>query len=286
MRWPKRVRTLRRAASALALTGAVACSGAPPKAEAPSAASASTATPAATAAPTGHDAAADPIAAAVAHPDRWGEDRARDADRKPAEVMRFFGIAPGMQVAEMMAGRGYYAELLARVVGPKGLVWVQNTPFVLQKFAAAPLAERLGRGGLGHTRRLDRELEDPGLPEGQLDAVLMILFYHDTFWMKVDRAKMLAAIFASLKPGGVFGVVDHSAAAGRGIEDVQRLHRVEQAVVEAEIVAAGFVLDARAELLRHPEDDRQTNVFEPALRGKTDRFVLRFRKPEGAPPTP
>ncbi|MCB9739836.1 MAG: class I SAM-dependent methyltransferase [Deltaproteobacteria bacterium] len=256
----------------LALTPAfAACGGAQPAPAAPAAAPAAAA-PAA-------DPAADPIAAAVAHPDRWGEDRARDADRKPAEVLRFFGLASGQKVAEMMAGRGYYAELLSRVVGPQGRVYVQNNAFVLQKFAAAPLAERLGRGGFGNVVRLDNELEAPGLPTGELDAVLMILFYHDTFWMQADRPKMLAAIFASLRPGGVFGVVDHRAAKGHAADDVKTLHRIEEDVVVREITAAGFVLDGRSDVLAHSADDGSKSVFDPAIRGRTDRFVLRFRKP-------
>ncbi len=158
-------------------------------------------------------------------------------------------------------------------------VYVQNNVFVLEKFARAPLSERLGRGGLGNTVRCDNELEAPGLPVGELDVVLMVLFYHDTFWMGADRAKMLAAIFASLKPGGIFGVVDHHAEAGSGARDVKTLHRIDRALVEAEIVAAGFRLDASSDVLKHGEDARSINVFDPAIRGRTDRFVLRFVKP-------
>lgn len=237
---------------------------------------ASATTPTSDAATAARDAAID---AAIAHPDRWGEDRARDADRRPGEVLRFFDVRPGMKVAELMSGRGYYAELLSRVVGPQGLAYVQNNKFVLEKFAAAPLAERLGRGGLGNVRRVDRELHDLGLPAGELDAVLMILFYHDTYWMGVDRKAMLAGVFAALRPGGVFGIVDHAAAAGAGTSAVKTLHRVERGVVQAEIEAAGFVLEASSDALAHPEDDHSVNVFDPAIRGKTDRFVLRFRKP-------
>lgn len=219
------------------------------------------------------------LTAAVASADRPAEDRERDADRKPAEVMAFFGIEPGMTVAELMAGRGYYSELLTRAVGASGVVYVHNTPFVLKRFAEKPIAERLARPGLENARRWDRELESLELPAGKLDAVLLILFYHDTFWQKVDRAAMLAGVRAALEPGGVFGVIDHHAAVGAGTSAVKTLHRIEADVVKREVLAAGFELAAESELLRHPEDDRTANVFDDAIRGKTDRFIYKFVKP-------
>lgn len=218
------------------------------------------------------------LRAAVAHKERPASDRKRDKFRKPAEVMGFFGIRPGMKVAEMMAGRGYYAELLSRAVGPKGKVYIQNNAFVLKRFANKALKVRLAKGRLANIVRLDRELETPGLPRG-LDAVLMILFYHDTYWMKADRAKMNKAIFDALKPGGVYGVIDHHAKAGAGAREVKRLHRVEASLVKQEILRAGFQLVATSGLLRHPEDKRTINVFRPQIRGKTDRFIFLFRKP-------
>lgn len=219
------------------------------------------------------------LTAAVSSPERPAADRERDPDRKPAEVMAFFGIEPGMTVAELMAGRGYYAELLARAVGPTGTVYVHNTPFVLERFAEKPISERLARPGLGHARRWDRELEALDFPEGELDAVTLILFFHDTYWQKIDRAKMLAGILGGLKPGGVFGVVDHHAAAGAGTSVAETLHRVEAVVVKREVLAAGFELAAESDLLRHPEDDRSLNVFDESIRGKTDRFIYKFVKP-------
>ncbi|MFQ5748939.1 MAG: class I SAM-dependent methyltransferase [Planctomycetota bacterium] len=222
---------------------------------------------------------------AVAGPGRPEGDRRRDADRRPGEVLAFFGIRPEMKVAEMMAGTGYYAELLARTVGPQGRVYAQNNSFVLSRFADKPLTARLKDPTLSNVVRLDRELEDPGLPEG-LDAVLMIRFYHDTYWQKTDRKKMNRAIFRALKPGGVFGVVDHQAEAGSGDRDVLRLHRVDEAMVEREILAAGFVLDAESDVLKNPDDPRDFNIFADGAknRDRTDRFVLRFRKP--VPPAP
>lgn len=180
-----------------------------------------------------------------------------------------------------MTGGGYYAELLARAVGNSGHVTAQNTPFVVQRFADKPLGQRLARLKLGHVTRLDADLEDMKLPK-DLDLAMMVLFYHDTYWQKIDRSAMNRTIFDALKPGGIFGVIDHHAEAKSGARDVESLHRVDAAMLKREIEAAGFVFDGESEVLRHPEDARDINVFSPAIRGKTDRFVYRFRKPSKA----
>ena len=223
------------------------------------------------------DASANAIADAVTAAGRPAEDRVRDGDRKPDAILRFFEIAPEQRVAELMTGRGYYADLLSRVIGPKGVVLAQNNAFVVKRFADEPLKERLANPELANVVRVDAELEDPGLPS-ELDAVLMILFYHDTYWQEVDRRAMNRAVFEALKLGGIFGVVDHHAEARSGSRDVKSLHRVDAEIVKGEILEAGFVLDAESDVLRHPKDDRTANVFDAGIRGKTDRFVYRFRK--------
>jgi len=219
------------------------------------------------------------LTAAVAHPERPDGDTVRDAGRRPAEVLDFFEVRPGLQVAELMAGSGYYVEILAYAVGPSGGVYAHNNAYVLSKFADGPLSARLERLALPRVHRVDAELEAPGLPAGQLDLALMVLFYHDSVWMETDRAVMNRAVFDALKPGGIFGVVDHHAQPGSGTRDVRSIHRIDRQVVVDEVVAAGFVLEAESDLLAHPEDMRTGNVFDDALRGRTDRFVLRFRKP-------
>lgn len=209
---------------------------------------------------------------------RSAEDSARDQDRKPFEVLDFFGISAGHRVAELMTGKGYYAEVLAQRVGPEGAVYGHNSPFVLQRFAEKPWAERLQNPRLSKVTRLDSELDDPKLPK-DLDAVMMVLFYHDTYWQEVDRAKMNAAVFAALKPGGVFGIIDHHAQAGSEARDVKTLHRVDAELVKRELLAAGFEFAGESALLRHEQDKRTVNVFTPQIRGKTDRFVYKFRVP-------
>jgi predicted methyltransferase len=223
------------------------------------------------------------VAAAVTATDRSAADRALDAGRHPAEMLAFFGIAPGMKVAELGAGGGYTSELLARTVGAKGKVYGQNAPFVLQRFAEKPWSERLAKPVMANVVRLDRPFDDPFPPEVEnLDAVLIVLFYHDTIWQKVDRDRMNRAVLRALKPGGVYGIVDHSAKPGRGAADVETLHRVDEQTVREEVEKAGFHLARSADFLRNPDDPRDWNDSPTAAgerRGQSDRFVLAFVKP-------
>ena len=223
------------------------------------------------------------IASAVAALDRTAADRALDAGRHPAEMLAFFGVGAGMRVAELGAGGGYTSELLARVVGPTGAVFGQNNRLVLSRFAEQPWSERLTKSVMRNVVRVDREFDDPLPPEAHdLDAVIIVLFYHDTVWQGTDRARMNAAVFRALRPGGVYGIVDHSARRGAGTTESQTLHRIEESVVRDEIAAAGFQLVAAADFLRNPDDPRDWNDSPTAAstrRGTSDRFVLRFIKP-------
>lgn len=226
---------------------------------------------------------AQDFAAIVAAPDRSAADKALDAGRFPAETLAFFDIRPGMRVAELGAGGGYTTELLARTVGPTGRVYGQNPKLMLERFAEKPWSERLAKPVNAPVVRVDREFDDPLPPEAvNLDAVLIVLFYHDTVWLGTDRAAMNAAVFRALKPGGIYGVIDHSARAGTGTSDTKTLHRVEESVVVAEIEKAGFVLDSTSPFMRNPADPRDWNASPSAAgekRGTADRFVLKFRKP-------
>jgi predicted methyltransferase len=236
--------------------------------------------PAAEATPPAAAAGGDTLRASVDAPGRRQEDRDRDANRKPYETMQFFGVAPGMKMAELMTVGGYYGELLARAVGPTGHLYAHNNAFAEKKFAEPELDTRLKQPDLTNVTKLVGELEDPGLPAGQLDEVLMILFYHDSVWLKTDRKKMNAAVFAALKPGGIYGIVDHQTAPGAGGSVAKTLHRVDKDLVVKEVLAAGFVADGESDILHRAEDDHTKNVFDPSIRGKTDQFMLRFRKPK------
>jgi len=225
------------------------------------------------------------LRAVVDAPDRTDADRAIDAGRKPAELLAFLGLAPGMKVADLGAGGGYTTELLARAVAPSGKVYGQNNKFIVERFAEKPWSERLKKPALAGVVRVDREFDDPLPPEAtSLDAVVMVLFYHDTVWMETDRAKMNRAIFAALKPGGVFVVVDHSGRPGTGVTEVKTLHRIEEKVVREEVERAGFRFAGEGGFLRNPSDARDWNdspMAAAARRGTSDRFVFKFEKPKG-----
>lgn len=273
-----------------ALAWLVACGNPPspasPVAEpAPASPPATTASAASTAAASPLD-VPDYVRAAVTAPDRTAADRALDAGRKPDLMLAFFGIRPGMRVAELGAGGGYTSELLARVVGNSGKVYAQNSSFILERFANGPLTERLAKpelAQLANIIRADRPFDDPLPPEVKdLDAVLDVLFYHDTVWQGVDREKMNRAVFAALKPGGVYGIVDHSARPASGLRDVESLHRIEETVLREEVERAGFRLAAEAAFLKNPDDTRDWSTSPRVVgerRGTSDRFVLKFQKP-------
>lgn len=218
----------------------------------------------------------------LAAPDRSAEDRALDGGRRPGELFAFAGVKPGMSVAEIGAWEGYTAELLARVVAPGGTVYAQDPPD-FDKYTHATWEERAKRSSYARIVRWARPFDAPFAPDAPpLDVVFCVLFYHDTVWLGVDRAKMNAAIYKALKPGGTLVVVDHSARAGDGIKVAKTLHRIEESVVKEEILKAGFVLEAESEFLRHADDKRDWSASDEApkeKRGTSDRFALRFKKP-------
>lgn len=222
---------------------------------------------------------------AVADPNRPSADRERDKDRKPAEVLAFFGIEPGMSVLDLFSGGGYYSELLAHVVGPDGRVMAHNNKAYL-KYVGDEVDRRYADGRLGNVEVLMAENNELQLPAGAFDAVMLILSYHDIFyvdpdngWPKIDGPRLLAEIYKGLKPGGVLGIVDHYAEAGASRETGNTVHRIDPGIVISDLETAGFVLDGKSSILRNMDDDYNKIVYSPELRGKTDRFVLRFRKP-------
>lgn len=224
-----------------------------------------------------------PANAIVTAADRSPEDRALDANRKPAELLAFLGIQPGWRIADLGAGGGYTTELLKRAVGDEGTVHGQNSKKLLEMFLEKPWSARLAKPVMKGVVRMDRDFDDPFPGDMRpLDAVTMVLFYHDTVWLGVNREAMNKAVFAALKPGGVFLIVDHSARPGDGIKVTDTFHRIDEEVVKSEVLAAGFVLDGEADFLRNKDDTRDWNDSRRAAgerRGTSDRFVLRLRKP-------
>jgi predicted methyltransferase len=206
-------------------------------------------------------------------------DRDQDASRKPAEVLEFLGIGTGDRVADLLSGGGYWTRILVPLVGPQGRVYAGNNPFY-QRFYAEAFDALLKEPRFANVVRVDGPVDELALPkDGSLDAVLLVLAYHDLFLIDEDRAAMNRAIFAALKPGGVFAIIDHAAAAGSGTSAAESLHRIDQAVVVEEVRTAGFELGGEADFLRNASDPRTASVFDPSIMGKTDRFVLRFVKP-------
>jgi predicted methyltransferase len=220
------------------------------------------------------------VAARLAAGSRPDADRARDAGRKPAEVVAFLGIEPGMTVVDLIAAGGYYTEVLSWAVGPDGKVYAQNNKFVLEFRDGAndkAMTARLAGGRLANAERLDREMDDLALTPGSVDAAITALNFHDVYNSRGPEAAaaFLASAKAFLKPGGVLGIVDHHG----GVGDDEQLHRIEEALALAAAEAAGFEVEATSPVLRNEGDDRTKSVFDEGMRGQTDRFVLRLRKP-------
>ena len=211
-------------------------------------------------------------AAAMASPIRTDRDRQMDAERRPAEFLPFTQVKPGMRVLDVSAGAGYTSELLALAVGRTGTLYAQ-TPR-----PNATLVKRLEDHPQPNIIVVKRPFDDP-VPDGTppLDLITLILNYHDITYQPVDRKAMNAKLFAALKPGGHFVVIDHSSRAGKGISEGRTLHRIDEAVVVDEVRSAGFVLEAEGDFLRNPADPRDTPSAAPKV--PTDKFALRFVKP-------
>jgi len=222
---------------------------------------------------------------ALAAVDRPAADKALDAGRRPEQMLAFFGIRPGMKVADLFAGGGYTTELLSRVVGPTGTVYSQEPVFPPESQQIEQVwSTRLSQPTFKNVIAVHKSFgSDDLLPvkPGSLDAIIINMNYHDLVLLGVDRDKLNAEMFRALKPGGVYGIVDHSAKAGSGLKDIS-LHRIDEGLLVNEVETAGFRLAAASGALRHPEDDR-TWVTAPRAagerRGTSDRFMLKFVKP-------
>ena len=232
-------------------------------------------------APTAADQVPKTITDAINAPDRPAADKALDAGRKPDQIMAFYGIKPGDKVADIFSGGGYMTELLSRIVGPTGTVYSQNGPFPPQfKRIGDAWEARLKEPALKNVVAVSKPYDAPDLlpvPPGSLDAVLIHLNYHDLVGFKLDRANVNAAVMKALKPGGIYGIIDHSGRPGTSDSETTTLHRIDEKWLIGDVEKSGFKLAGASSALRHPEDDRTWKVFEH--RGATDRFMLKFVKP-------
>lgn len=223
---------------------------------------------------------------AVSAPGRPASMIALDEGRKPAEVLAFFGLQRGDNAVDLYAGEGYFTELMARVVGPGGSVTgTMSVPSYSDQDTRAALDALVARNpnvriNAGPVDRFD-------YPAGSLDFVMMSMSYHDLYFVNAqygypeqDPRAFLRQVFAALRPGGTVAVIDHVANPGGDTRQVvDTLHRIDPAVIRADFESAGFVLEAESNLLRVPADDHTIMVFDPAIRGRTDRVVYRFRRP-------
>lgn len=226
------------------------------------------------------------VEAAIASPERPEADLAQDERRNAREFLGFAGIAPGMTVLDAFAASGYYTELLSRIVGADGAVIAYNNP-AYARFAAKGIEARYAGNRLPNVQQLTAEVDRLVLPPHSLDAAIFVMSYHDLYWRPADGSwtptdplQMLRTLHAAMKPGGVVIVQDHVAAPGGDTaEVVDKLHRIDPEVVKRDFEAAGFALEAESSMLGHPDDDHAKGVFDPAVRGRTDQFVFKFRRP-------
>jgi len=218
------------------------------------------------------------IRAAIEDPARPADQRARDYNRKPAELLKMSGIRPGETVVEFASFGQYFTTFLADIAGPTGKVYMYDLPYTEKRAGDASRAFVAAHPNSQYQLVDYNTLE---LPQN-VDEVFMVLYYHDLFINKIDTASLNAKIFKALKPGGTFFVVDHNAnPGGDTLDTAKKLHRIDPAVIAREVTAAGFKLVTQSKLLAHSSDDHTQLVFAPALRGITDQTVFVFRKPKG-----
>ena len=222
----------------------------------------------------------DYVSASVADTHRPDADTKRDASRKPAEVLAFCGVKPGDKVFELLPGGGYFTRLYAKAVGPRGHVYAV-APAVNPE-TGAPVAPNplVSDPAYGNITAVPLSLAGMTPPE-PVDIVFTAQNYHDLHLarFKLDVVAFDKQLYASLKPGGLLIIEDHAAEPGSGLRDPDKLHRIDEAVVKQEVEAAGFVLVGETDVLRNPADPHTALVFDPSIRGHTDQFVLKFRKP-------
>jgi predicted methyltransferase len=233
----------------------------------------------------GQAAAKEPayITAAVNDTGRPDADKQRDADRKPGALLAFAGVKPGTKIVDLIPGGGYFTRIFAKAVGDKGYVYAyipsELDPYILKKYGSTDVSKMFA--AYPNVAVVHAPINKFVVPE-QVDIVWTSDNYHDLhdpFFAPADLSVINKQIFAALKHGGTFMVVDHAAPDGSGLSDTDTLHRIDEAVVKKEVEAAGFKLVAESSVLRNKGDDRTTKVFDSAIRGKTDQFVLKFRKP-------
>ncbi len=219
--------------------------------------------------------------AAVADKGRPEADSKRDADRKPAEMLEFAGVKAGSKVADFIPGGGYFTRIFAKAVGPKGKVFVITNPPPANAPTPPAIFGIAADPQYGNITVVQTGIASFALPE-QVDVFWTSQNYHDLFARarNVDISKVDKLIYDAIKPGGVFIVLDHAAAPGTPIDPDDKLHRIDPAHVKKQLESSGFKFESESKVLANPADDHTKTVFDPAIRGHTDQFILKFRKPK------
>ena len=227
----------------------------------------------------------DLVATALANPARSDADRERDARDHPQEILTLAAFEPGMTVADIFGGGGYYSEIIAGIVGPSGKVLLINNP-PYDGFAKKGLATRLAGNRLPNVKYEVLPPNAMNLGKDSLDGALIVMSYHDLYvddpgdgWPAIDAGQFIDQIVTGLKPGGELLIVDHQARPGAGKDDAKKLHRIEESFAIADFKAHGLDFVGSIPVLRSTGDDHSINVFDKAIRGKTDRYVHLYRKP-------
>ncbi len=223
------------------------------------------------------------IAAAVADPARPTEDRARDVARKPAEVIAFAGVKPGDTVVDLIPGGGYFTRVFSKAVGPSGHVYALVPSYLAKAYPQSVTAIQALAADPAY-RNVTVWIEGVGKLAGQgpVDLVWTSQNYHDLHGPSLPPETATGidhAVFMALRPGGAYVIEDHVAEAGSGVRDAGVLHRIDPAFVRDEVEASGFTFEAESPVLHNPLDPHTARVFDPAIRGHTDQFIFRFRKP-------
>ncbi len=224
---------------------------------------------------------ADAIGDSVKAPHRTPADLERDLRSHPAEILRFAGLKPGMTVLDLFGGAGYYSEIIGRVVGPEGKVYLHNN-IAYQSFVRKALNERFAQDEMVNVVRYDAEIGELGIEDESVDLVLMTMTYHDLYYKTegwdIDPISFFGEIYHLMKPGAVLLIVDHAAAADSGNRPAQLLHRIDEKFAQEDIQSRGFKYAGALDVLRNATDDHTKSVFDPEVRGKTDRFVHKYIK--------
>jgi predicted methyltransferase len=229
------------------------------------------------------------IAVAVQDPARPSEDVARDAQRKPAELLAFAEVKEGQHIADFMPGGGYFTRLFSKAVGAQGTVYglvPTNTEALSERFIEilkknTSAMEALAQGGYTNVKPSGQSSTQLKFDQ-PLDLVWTAQNYHDVYGFFGPEASDATniAIFNALKPGGIYLVIDHVGLKGAGLEASRKIHRIDPELVKQQVLKAGFVFEGESKVLHNPQDDYTRSVFEADLRGKSDQFVFKFRKPK------